>query len=81
MKLTEHQLSVLKGQYRLSPRELAVVELIAQGVDSNAEIAERLGIGLGTAKRYVHEILTKMLRTSKLDLAVLIADLIIKGKL
>jgi DNA-binding NarL/FixJ family response regulator len=42
----------------LTPREHEVADLIAQGL-SNKQIARRLGITLGTAKHYVHQILEK----------------------
>lgn len=42
----------------LTPREHAVAALIAEGL-SNKQIARRLGITVGTAKHYVHQILEK----------------------
>src|SRR6202011_3215233 len=43
----------------LTPRELDVLRLIADGV-GNAEIAERLHMGLGTVKGHVRDILEKL---------------------
>jgi DNA-binding NarL/FixJ family response regulator len=43
----------------LTPRETDVLKLIAEGV-GNAEIAERLNLGLGTVKGHVADILEKL---------------------
>jgi NarL family two-component system response regulator LiaR len=43
----------------LTPRELDVLRLIADGV-GNAEIGERLHIGLGTVKGHIRDILVKL---------------------
>jgi two-component system, NarL family, nitrate/nitrite response regulator NarL len=43
---------------RLSPRELEVTALVAQGL-ANKEIARRLGLSLATVKDHVHRILQK----------------------
>jgi DNA-binding NarL/FixJ family response regulator len=42
----------------LTPREREVAELVADGL-SNAAVAKRLGLGLGTVKDHVHAVLTK----------------------
>ena len=74
MKLTKKQLEQIKKQYRLSPRETQVVDLILQGVDSNAEIAKKLGISLGVAKGYVHDVCAKTFKSSKLEIAIHIIE-------
>lgn len=43
---------------RLAPRELEIAALIADGL-VNKEIADRLGLTVGTVKSYVHRIITK----------------------
>lgn len=43
----------------LSPRELEVLELVADGL-SNKEVAARLGLALSTIKNHVHNLLTKI---------------------
>jgi len=74
MKLTKKQLEKIKKQYRLSPRETQIVYLILKGVDSNREIAKTLGISLGVAKRYVHDVCVKSGKSSKLEIAILLID-------
>ena len=51
----------------LSRREREILELIRQGL-KNEEIAERLGIKVGSAKIHVHNILTKTGAKSRRDL-------------
>jgi len=43
----------------LTPRETEILRLIAEGV-GNAEIAQRLALGLGTVKDHVRDILEKL---------------------
>jgi len=78
MQLTQKQLEQIKKKYRLSPRETQIVELILQGVDSNAEIAKRLGVTVLSAKRYVHDLYSKIGTSSKLSVALTIIDSIQK---
>jgi DNA-binding NarL/FixJ family response regulator len=53
----------------LSPRELEVLRLIADGV-RNQEIGERLHIALGTVKGHIHDILDKMAASDRTEAAV-----------
>lgn len=53
----------------LSPRETEILKLIADGV-GNAEIAERLSIGLGTVKGHVRDILEKLSAADRTQAAV-----------
>jgi two-component system nitrate/nitrite response regulator NarL len=53
---------------RLTNRERAVTDLIAQGL-SNKAIAERLQIALHTVKSHVHKVLSKLAVNSRLEVA------------
>jgi DNA-binding NarL/FixJ family response regulator len=53
----------------LTPRELDVLRLVAEGV-GNAEIAERLHLGLGTVKGHVRDILEKLSASDRAHAAV-----------
>lgn len=53
----------------LSPRETEILGLIADGV-GNAQIAERLHIGLGTVKGHVRDILAKLSAADRTQAAV-----------
>jgi DNA-binding NarL/FixJ family response regulator len=57
------------GRSPLTPRELDVLRLIADGV-GNADIAERLHLGLGTVKGHIREILEKLSATDRTQAAV-----------
>ncbi len=53
----------------LTPRELDVLRLIADGVGNN-EIAEQLHIGLGTVKAHIRDILEKLSANDRTQAAV-----------
>jgi NarL family two-component system response regulator LiaR len=53
----------------LTPREIDVLRLVAEGIGNN-EIAERLHIGLGTAKGHVRDILEKLSASDRTQAAV-----------
>jgi DNA-binding NarL/FixJ family response regulator len=53
----------------LTPRELDVLRLIADGV-GNVEIGERLHIGLGTVKAHIRDILEKLSANDRTQAAV-----------
>jgi len=57
------------GRSPLTPRELDVLRLIADGV-GNAEIADRLGMGLGTVKGHIRDILEKLSAADRTQAAV-----------
>jgi DNA-binding NarL/FixJ family response regulator len=52
----------------LSPRELEVVAKIAEGY-TNQEIADELGLGVGTVKNHIHNILRKLQARDREDAA------------
>jgi two-component system, NarL family, response regulator LiaR len=54
----------------LTPRETDVLRLIAEGA-GNADIAERLHIGLGTVKGHIRDILEKLAASDRTQAAVL----------
>ena len=53
----------------LSPRETEILKLVADGV-GNAEIAQRLSIGLGTVKGHIRDILEKLSASDRTQAAV-----------
>jgi NarL family two-component system response regulator LiaR len=53
----------------LSPRETEILRLIAEGI-GNAEIAEKLHVGLGTVKGHVADILEKLSASDRAQAAV-----------
>jgi len=53
----------------LSPRETQILKLVADG-DGNAEIADRLAIGLGTVKGHIRDILEKLSAADRTQAAV-----------
>jgi len=57
------------NQQRLSPREQAVVALIAQAM-SNKEIAYELGLTYGSVKEYVSRIFRKTGARNRTELAL-----------
>ena len=64
------QLSVpSEGQAQLSPRELEVLRLIAEGL-SNKEIAQGLGISLSTVKTHIEELLAKLSASDRTQAAI-----------
>ncbi len=67
-RLGAHQ-TAPPGTGPLTPRELDVLRLIAEGI-GNAEIAERLHLGLGTVKGHIGDILTKLSAADRTQAAV-----------
>lgn len=57
----------------LSPREAEIAGLVAEGL-SNAEIGRRLHMSEPTIKTYVSRVLTKLDRTNRVEVALLVRD-------
>jgi DNA-binding NarL/FixJ family response regulator len=57
------------AQSPLTPRETQILTLVAEGV-GNAEIAERLHVGLGTVKGHIADILDKLSASDRAHAAV-----------
>jgi DNA-binding NarL/FixJ family response regulator len=57
----------------LSPREREVALAVAEG-GSNAEIADRLGLGLATVKAHISSIMTKLGAGNRTQVALLVHD-------
>ena len=74
MKLSEASRNEIKAEYRLSPRELELLDLILEGVDSNAKLAERMHLRTGTVKQYMHVLLAKFRVSSKVGLVVAVCE-------
>jgi len=74
MLVTKKQLLAIQRLYGLSPREIQIVALLFEGIDSNKEIAERLGVTVGTAKHYSHLLFCKLRVDSKLKVIVKLAE-------
>jgi len=70
MLITKKEFAALQKNYGLTARELEVVKLLFNGVDSNKDIAERMGITVGTARNYAHTIFIKLKVESKLQAVV-----------
>lgn len=70
MKLSKDSRDELIRDYRLSPREVELLELILEGTDSNAQLARRMGIKVGTVKQYLHVLFAKFGVSSKVALIV-----------
>lgn len=54
----------------LTPREIEVLTLVAEGL-GNAEIAERLHVGITTVKTHITNLMTKTAATNRIQLALL----------
>jgi DNA-binding NarL/FixJ family response regulator len=68
-RITEPAAHPASAPSPLSPRETQILKLVADGV-GNAEIAERLSIGLGTVKGHIRDILGKLSAADRTQAAV-----------
>jgi non-specific serine/threonine protein kinase len=57
----------------LTPRELEITEFVAQGL-TNRQIAEHLFISPGTVRIHVERILSKLGRTSRVQIATWVVE-------
>lgn len=71
--LLRHQDSLRDVMHLLTPRELEIVRLVAQGL-RNRRIADTLSISEGTVKLHLHHIYTKLLIESRLALTLYARD-------
>lgn len=69
---------LLRERFDLSVREQQIVALIRAN-RSNAEIAEELGLALGTVKQYVHGIFTALQIKSRTELLLVVDRLTFAG--
>jgi len=74
MKLGEESREELRKDYRLSPREVELLELVLEGIDSNAKLARRMGIATGTVKQYLHVLFAKFRVSSKVGLIIAVCE-------
>ena len=73
MKLTPHELDSLASQFRLSPRETQVVEMLFLGVPTNADTAKALATTEAAIKAAVRTLYLKTQTRSKHELVLLVA--------
>lgn len=74
MLVSKKDLKQIQKKYRLTDREIQVIELLFQGIDSNKDIAKKLGVTVGTAKAYVHSIFIKLRVKTKLQAIIMMGD-------
>jgi len=74
MLVSKEDLKNIQKKYRLTDREMQVIELLFQGIDSNKEIASKMGITVGTAKAYSHSIFIKLRVKTKLQAVIMMGD-------
>ena len=68
---TSHASPALKAVGRLTPRECAVLDLVAQGL-SNREAAETLGIACNTVGNHLHSAFGKLGVSSRIEVVWLL---------
>jgi len=56
MLITKKQLLEIKRKYGLSPCEIQIVALLFDGIESNRELSEKLGISVAAVKLYLHNL-------------------------
>ena len=68
-RMARSQPTLLEGSQRLTPRELEVARLVANGL-RNKEITERLSVSEGTVKIHLHNIYEKLGTNDRVKLAL-----------
>jgi DNA-binding NarL/FixJ family response regulator len=63
------QPTLIEGRQRLTPRELEIARLVADGL-RNKEITERLSVTEGTVKIHLHNIYEKLGTNDRVRLAL-----------
>ena len=72
MKLTKQKLENYRKKFKLSPRELDILDLLFQGINKNSDIADKLDITEGTVKQYFHMLYVKLDRPTKIEVLQLL---------
>jgi DNA-binding CsgD family transcriptional regulator len=68
-RLTPLPVDRLAGEYKITPRESEILELVARGL-SNKEIGAELAISEGTVKNHLHRIMQKLNAGNRTELVV-----------
>lgn len=68
-RLTPLPVDRLAGEYKITPRESEILELVARGL-SNKEIGAELSISEGTVKNHLHRIMQKLNAGNRTELVV-----------
>ena len=76
MNLSKEQLGALHDEFRLSPRETQILDLLFQGVGTNAEIGQRLGTSENAIKAAMRTLYLKVRARSKHETVVTCLDLL-----
>ena len=77
MILSNKEREFLKTKYGLSPRELDIVALLLEGVESKKALGEKLGISPLTVGTLINRVFNKMQVHSKLSVVVEVVDTIL----
>ena len=76
MKLTKEQSEKIRKQLCLTNRELEVIKLMFNDVESDKEIAEKLNVAERTAKVYLQNIFNKTQKRKKISVLLKCFDII-----
>jgi DNA-binding NarL/FixJ family response regulator len=72
-KILKQEEQSQKLQAQLTPRELEVLKLVVSGM-SNADVAEKLGVGEGTVKTHLHTVYDKLQVRGRVQLMLFARD-------